>query len=76
MNDAVLVAGGAGYIGSHVSKRLAQAGFIPVAYDNLSTGHEWAVRWGPLVRGDILDRERLAGAKSASMRSTMALLAP
>lgn len=55
----VLVTGGAGYIGSHTCKRLAQAGFVPVVYDNLSTGHRDAVRWGPLVEGDILDGDRV-----------------
>ncbi len=52
----VLVTGGAGYIGSHACKALAAAGYLPVTFDNLVYGHEWAVRWGPLVRGDILDR--------------------
>lgn len=51
----VLVTGGAGYVGSHACKALAEAGFEPVAYDNLSTGNRWAVRWGPLEPGDILD---------------------
>jgi UDP-arabinose 4-epimerase len=55
----VLVTGGAGYIGSHACKALSKAGYRPVAYDNLSFGHEWAVQWGPLERGDILDRSRL-----------------
>ncbi|MBU1003363.1 MAG: UDP-glucose 4-epimerase GalE [Proteobacteria bacterium] len=52
----VLVTGGAGYIGSHTCKALARAGFAPVAVDNLVHGHEWAVKWGPLERGDIGDR--------------------
>ncbi|MET0274576.1 MAG: UDP-glucose 4-epimerase GalE [Phenylobacterium sp.] len=55
----VLVTGGAGYIGSHACKALAAAGFEPITYDNLVYGHEWAVKWGPLERGDILDRARL-----------------
>jgi len=55
----VLVAGGAGYIGSHTCKALAAAGFTPVVYDNLSSGHRWAVRWGPLEIGDIRDEARL-----------------
>jgi UDP-arabinose 4-epimerase len=55
----VLVTGGAGYIGSHTAKALAGAGFEPVVYDNLSTGHRWAVRWGPFCEGDLLDAERL-----------------
>jgi UDP-arabinose 4-epimerase len=55
----ILVAGGAGYIGSHICKALARAGHTPITYDNLCFGHEGAVRWGPLERGDILDRCRL-----------------
>jgi len=55
----VLVTGGAGYIGSHTSKALAQAGFVPIVYDNLSAGHEWSVQWGPLVVGDINNRALL-----------------
>ncbi len=55
----VLVAGGAGYIGSHACKALSKAGYLPVTYDNLVYGHEWAVKWGPLELGDILDRGRL-----------------
>lgn len=55
----VLVTGGAGYIGSHTCKALARAGYLPVSYDNLVYGHEWAVQWGPLVIGDIADRSRL-----------------
>jgi UDP-arabinose 4-epimerase len=55
----VLVTGGAGYIGSHTCKALARAGYTPIAYDSLVYGHEWAVRWGPLEKGDILDSRRL-----------------
>lgn len=55
----ILVTGGAGYIGSHTCKALAAAGYLPVTYDNMSFGHDWAVRWGPLERGDIADRARL-----------------
>jgi UDP-glucose-4-epimerase GalE len=57
--SAVLVTGGAGYIGSHVCKALADAGLTPVCYDTLEKGHRWAVRWGPLERGDIGDGKRL-----------------
>jgi UDP-arabinose 4-epimerase len=56
----ILVTGGAGYIGSHTAKALAKAGHEPIVYDNLSTGHEWAVKWGPLVVGDLGNRELLA----------------
>ena len=51
----VLVTGGAGYIGSHTAKVLARAGFEPIVLDNLSTGHRRAVKWGPLVEGDLGD---------------------
>ena len=51
----VLVTGGAGYVGSHACKALALAGFTPVTFDNFSTGNRWAVRFGPLEPGDILD---------------------
>jgi UDP-arabinose 4-epimerase len=63
-NDAqpVLVTGGAGYIGSHSCKALARQGLLPITYDNLSTGHRDAVRWGPFVEGDVLDTEKLKRA--------------
>jgi UDP-glucose 4-epimerase len=55
----VLVTGGAGYVGSHACLKLAEAGYRPVTFDNLSQGHEAFVRWGPLEVGDIRDRSRL-----------------
>jgi len=55
MSLHILVTGGAGYIGSHTCKALAAAGYTPVALDDLTSGHRWAVRWGPLVVGDIAD---------------------
>src|SRR5438876_1011896 len=62
MSQSVLVTGGAGYIGSHACKILARAGYRPVVFDNLSRGHREAVRWGPLVEGDLADREQLVNA--------------
>jgi UDP-arabinose 4-epimerase len=56
----ILVTGGAGYIGSHTCKALSQAGMEPVVFDNLVGGHDWAVKWGDLEVGDLLDRERIA----------------
>lgn len=56
----ILVTGGAGYIGSHTCKALARAGYTPITYDNLSSGNRWAVQWGPLEEGDLLDEARLA----------------
>jgi UDP-arabinose 4-epimerase len=55
--ESILVAGGAGYVGSHACKALAAAGYRPVTLDNLSTGHADAVKWGPLVEADIADVE-------------------
>lgn len=55
----ILVTGGAGYIGSHACKALAQAGYTPVTYDNLITGWQDAVKFGPFEQGDLLDRARL-----------------
>jgi UDP-arabinose 4-epimerase len=60
--ETVLVTGGAGFIGSHTCKTLAAHGFLPVAFDDLSRGHADFVRWGPLVKGDILDLAALNAA--------------
>jgi UDP-arabinose 4-epimerase len=56
---AIIVTGGAGYIGSHACKALAKAGFLPVALDNLSRGFRELVKFGPLEQGDIRDSEFL-----------------
>jgi UDP-glucose-4-epimerase GalE len=53
--ESILVAGGAGYVGSHACKALARAGLQPVVLDNLVTGHAEAVKWGPFVQADIAD---------------------
>ena len=52
----VLVTGGAGYIGAHACKALKQAGFTPVTFDNLVTGWNDAVKFGPFERGDLLNK--------------------
>jgi UDP-glucose-4-epimerase GalE len=57
---AVLVVGGAGYVGSQTAKAIAREGLVPVVLDNLTHGHDWAVKWGPLVRGDLSDAPLLA----------------
>jgi UDP-glucose 4-epimerase len=62
MEKRVLVTGGAGYIGAHACKALARAGYLPVVFDNLSTGWAEAVKWGPLVRGDLMDRASIDAA--------------
>jgi len=51
----ILVTGGAGFIASHACKALAAEGYLPVTIDNLSTGNRDAVKWGPLILGDIRD---------------------
>jgi UDP-glucose-4-epimerase GalE len=56
---AILVTGGAGYIGSHTAKALAQEGRRVVVYDNLSAGHRGAVRWCDLVVADLHDAATL-----------------
>ncbi len=61
----ILVTGGAGYVGSHTAKRLAEAGHVPVTFDDLSQGHDWAVRWGPFERGNLNDPARLAAVFAA-----------
>ena len=48
--------GGAGYIGSHACKALQQSGYTPVTFDNLVTGWRDAVKFGPLVHGDLLNK--------------------
>lgn len=58
----VLVTGGAGYIGSHACKALRAAGFIPVTFDNLDTGWKEAVKFGPFIQGDLLDRSAIDAA--------------
>ena len=61
MTKVVLVTGGAGYIGSHACKALARAGYLPLVFDDLSAGHERAVKWGPLELGNLLDMAALNG---------------
>jgi len=57
----VLVTGGAGYVGSHVCKALSMAGFQPVVVDNLSTGFQKNVKWGPFYKVDLRDYESTLG---------------
>lgn len=61
----ILVTGGAGYIGSHVCRALAEAGFLPIALDDLSAGHATRVQWGPLVQADVTDAASLHAAMAA-----------
>src|SRR4051812_14269068 len=56
----ILITGGAGYIGSHTAKALAWAGHTPIVFDDLSQGHEWAVKWSAFERGSLSDAARLS----------------
>jgi UDP-glucose 4-epimerase len=60
----VLVAGGAGYIGSHTVKRLKQAGHNPIVYDNLSRGHREVIEilGVPAIIADLNDKSALSNA--------------
>jgi UDP-glucose-4-epimerase GalE len=62
---AILVTGGAGFVGAHVCRALAADGFLPVAYDDLSAGHREFVKWGPFVRAKIADAAALDAAIAA-----------
>ena len=62
---AVLVTGGAGYIGAHTAKALHEQGFFPIVYDDLSLGYREAVKWGAFVHGDIRDTGALGEAIEA-----------
>jgi UDP-glucose 4-epimerase len=55
----ILITGGAGYIGSHVVKALGKKGYDLLIYDNLSTGHDWAITYGKLVQGELADIDLL-----------------
>ncbi|MFI5360064.1 MAG: UDP-glucose 4-epimerase GalE [Halanaerobiales bacterium] len=55
----ILVTGGAGYIGSHIGKKLAEAGYNVIVLDNLSKGHREAVLKGKLIVGDLADMDLL-----------------
>lgn len=57
--ETILIVGGAGYIGSYMCKLLAGRGYRPVVLDNLSRGHMSAVRWGPLIEGDLANEALL-----------------
>ena len=60
--ESILVAGGAGYVGSHACKALSRAGYRPVTLDSLATGHADAVKWGPFIQADIRDAEAVRAA--------------
>ncbi len=67
MKGNVLVIGGAGYIGSHVCKALATHDYTPITYDSLVIGRLQSVKWGPFIKGDILDKNLLVSTLKAFM---------
>lgn len=69
----ILVAGGAGYIGSHTCKQLLRHGFQPLVLDNLSTGNRFALRFGLYCQADISDKE-VVRALIRQHRPTAAIL--
>jgi UDP-glucose-4-epimerase GalE len=62
----ILVTGGAGYVGSHAAKLLAERGHEPWIMDNLAEGHRPAIGKMPFIQADLLDREKIAAALTAN----------
>lgn len=56
---AILICGGAGYIGSHINKQLSKAGYDTIVFDNLVYGHREAVQWGNFVYGDLKNQNEI-----------------
>lgn len=56
---AILICGGAGYIGSHINKLLSEKGYETIVYDSLIYGHREAVKWGTFIQGDLEDEKAL-----------------
>jgi hypothetical protein len=72
--DSILITGGAGYIGSQAAKQLSIMGFRPVVLDDLSSGYEDAVQWGPFVKADIGDAEAVYSAVRYSTSPRLPML--
>ncbi|NKB27745.1 MAG: UDP-glucose 4-epimerase GalE [Rhodobacteraceae bacterium] len=67
----VIVTGGAGFIGSHTCKRIAEAGYLPVTVDNLSTGHADHAKWGPLCHVDVRNSDAMCDVIQAHGAKTV-----
>ena len=61
-DKTIIVAGGAGYIGAHVCKAIADNGGTPITFDNFSSGHEHAIKWGGFVTVDLRDKDATLAA--------------
>jgi UDP-glucose-4-epimerase GalE len=61
MSEHIIIAGGAGYVGSHAAKAVAQSGKTPIVVDNFSAGHAHAVQFGPFETCDLRDTQKLIG---------------
>jgi len=61
-NKTIIVVGGAGYIGAHVCKAIAENGGTPVTFDNFSSGHKHTVKWGPFETVDLRDKDATLAA--------------
>ncbi len=71
-NDAkILIAGGAGYIGSQVNKELSEKGYGTVIVDNLSTGHGEFANWGTFRHCDLADPDGLRAVFAKHRVSTV-----
>jgi len=71
MSKYVFIAGGAGYIGSHMVLYLLEKGIEPIVYDNLSEGHKESVLGGLFIEGDLSDSNKLKDIFSSYEISTV-----
>ena len=59
MNKKIIVTGGAGYIGSHICKKLKKENFEPIVLDNFSSGYKKNVKWGKYYNVDLINKDKL-----------------
>jgi UDP-glucose 4-epimerase len=58
-DEYILIAGGAGYIGSHTNKALSSQGYKTIVFDNLIHGHSEFAKWGEFAPGDLKDPQQI-----------------